>query len=303
VAVPQHGGREGGTRLDVSFPDALRTAVRRSGRSLESLRRRLEERGSSVSIATLSYWQSGRSQPQRSASLEAVAHLEEILGVPRGHLVSRLGPPRRPGPTRGLPTAAPLPEEIPLGQRALEELGFGVHHELVDVTVHDTIDVDARGVQRVRTIRNVVRATRDGARRIPALLSVSEPTGAVAEFEAVSGCRIGRRVTHAREGVFAAEILLERPLRIDETGAAEHRVTLPADAAPDDAVEYFLLHRVTELMVWVRFDPSRLPVSVETYTVIEGRTTSSPVDLAGSTSVQHVVHRVGPGRVGIRWSF
>ena len=303
MAVPQHGGREGGTRLDVSFPDALRTAVRRSGRSLESLRRRLEERGSSVSIATLSYWQSGRSQPQRSASLEAVAHLEEILGVPRGHLVSRLGPPRRPGPTRGLPTAAPLPDEIPLGQRALEELGFGVHHELVDVTVHDTIDVDARGVQRVRTIRNVVRATRDGAQRIPALLSVSKPTGAVAEFEAVSGCRIGRRVTHAREGVFAAEILLERPLRIDATGAAEHRVTLPADAAPDDAVEYFLLHRVTELMVWVRFDPDRLPVSVETYTVIDGRTASSLVDLAGSTSVQHVVHRVGPGRVGIRWSF
>ena len=36
------------------FPDALRAAIAASGRSLESLRRRLAARGTPVSIATLS---------------------------------------------------------------------------------------------------------------------------------------------------------------------------------------------------------------------------------------------------------
>ena len=92
-------------------------------------------------------------------------------------------------------------------------------------------------------------------------------------------------------------------MRVDETAATEHRVTLPLDLDPEQSVEYFLLHRVTELMIWVRFDPARLPVTVETYTVLDGMTTSSLVDLGDSTSVQHVVHKVGPGRVGIRWNF
>ena len=304
VATPRHPGTGGSRGIDdATFPVAFRTAVKRSGRSLESLRRRLDERGAAVSIATLSYWQSGRSQPQRVGSLEAVAHLEEILGVPRGHLLSKLGPRRRPGPARELPRAADLPVEIPLATRAMEQLGFGTHLELVDLTIHDTLDVDAQGVQRVRTIRNVVRAMRDGAQRLPALLATAQPSGERAVFTAVSGCRVGRTISHDAEGVFAAEIILERPLRVDETAAAEHRVTLPRDLDPAQSIEYFLLHRVTELMIWVRFDPDRLPVTVETYSVLDGLTTSSLVDLGGSTSVQHVVHRVGPGRVGIRWDF
>ncbi|MGA8978957.1 MAG: hypothetical protein WB473_07535 [Pedococcus sp.] len=304
VLTPRHLGNEASHGLDdAAFPVAFRTAVKRSGRSLESLRRRLDERGTTVSIATLSYWQSGRSQPQRLSSLEAVAHLEEILGVPRGHLLTKLGPRKRPGPTRELPRPAALPVEFALASRAMEQLGFGAHLELVDLTVHDTLDVDADGVQRVRTIRNVVRAMRDGAQRLPALLATAQPSGERATFTAVSGCHVGRTISHDAEGVFAAEIILDRPLRVDETAAAEHRVTLPRDLDPEQSIEYLLQHRVTELMIWVRFHPDKLPATVETFSVVDGRTTSSLVDLRDSTSVQHVVHRVGPGRVGIRWSF
>lgn len=295
--------RDGQGLDDADFPVAFRTAVKRSGRSLESLRRRLDERGTAVSIATLSYWQSGRSQPQRAGSLEAVAHLEEILGVPRGHLLGRLGPRRRPGPARELPRAAALPVELALASRAMEQLGFGAHLELVDLTVHDTLDVDASGVPRVRTIRNVVRAMRDGAQRLPALLATTQPSGERATFTAVSGCRVGRTISHDAEGVFAAEIILERALRVDETAAAEHRVTLPLDLDPDQSIEYLLQHRVTELMIWVRFHPDKLPRTVETFSVVDGVTSSSLLRLGSSTSAQHVMHRVGPGRVGIRWSF
>ena len=66
-------------------------------------------------------------------------------------------------------------------------------------------------------------------------------------------------------GVFAAELVLDRPLRLGETAAAEHRVLLPRDHGPNHCIEYYLLREVTELMIWVRFSPDRLPTRVESY--------------------------------------
>jgi hypothetical protein len=284
-----------------SFPDALRAAIVASGRSLDSLRRRLEERGTPVSIATLSYWQSGRSRPQRSASLRAVLHLEELLQVPHGHLMDRIGPRRKPFLPHDELTAAGLPIDHPEAERALAELGFGALHEVVDVTLHDTLDVDHEGVARVRTIRNVVRAVRAGAQRLPALLTIDVPSGGNAQFLPVSGCTLGRQVSRPDIGVFAAELVLDRPLRLGETAAAEHRVLLPRDHGSNPCIEYYLLREVTELVIWVRFSPDRLPTRVESYSDLGGKRTSTPIRLTGATSVQHVLHRVGPGVVGIRW--
>jgi hypothetical protein len=285
------------------FPEALRAAIAASGRSLESLRRRLQERGTPVSIATLSYWQSGRSHPRRSASLRAVLHLEELLQVPHGHLLDRIGPRRRPFLPHDAQAPARAAVDHPEAGRALAELGFGTPHDAIDVTIHDTLDVDRDGVARVRTIRNVVRASQDGAQRLPALLALEVPSGERAHFLPVSGCTVGRRVSRPDIVVFAAELVLDRPLRRGETAAAEHRVLLPRDDGPDHRVEHYLLRPVTELVVWVRFAPERLPARVESYSRLGGVTTSSPMRLAGATSVQHVLHGAGPGVVGVRWSW
>ena len=286
-----------------AFADALRAAIAGSGRSLESLRRRLAERGTPVSIATLSYWQSGRSKPQRGSSLRAVLHLEELLQLPHGHLLDRIGPRRRPFLPQREVTAGTLPVDHPDAELALADLGFAGNPGLVDVTIHDTLDVDGAGLERVRTIRNVVRAVRPGAQRLPALLTIDVPSGERAEFVPVSGCSLGRQVSRPDVGVFAAELVLDRPLRLGETAAAEHRVLIPRDLGPKHCIEYYLVREVTELMIWVRFSPNRLPARVTTYSSLGGRTMSSPVHLAGSTSVQHVLHHVGPGVVGVRWDW
>lgn len=286
-----------------AFPTALRAAIAASGRSLESLRRRLQDRGTPVSIATLSYWQSGRSVPQRATSIEAVGHLEDILELAPGLLVSTLGPARRPGPPRAVRPAADLPMDAPVARRALEGLGFTRYLELVNVTVHDTLEVDEHGIERLRTVRHVLRATRDGAQRMAALLTVEEPGGDTAEFSAVSGGRLGRVVSEPDQGVFVAELLLDRPLRAGETAAVEHQVRLPRDLSRRHSVEYYLVHRVTEIMLWVRFHPAKLPRIIEGYTVVDGEASSLPLTLDGATSVQHVAHRIGPGTVGVRWAW
>ena len=47
------------------FPDALRAAIKTSRLSLDRIQHRLGLRGITISVATLSYWQSGRRRPER----------------------------------------------------------------------------------------------------------------------------------------------------------------------------------------------------------------------------------------------
>jgi hypothetical protein len=76
------------------FAAALRAAIRARGLGLERIRYRLRGRGVSISLATLSHWQSGRCRPERPESLLALCHIEEVLEVPSGSLTNLLGPPR-----------------------------------------------------------------------------------------------------------------------------------------------------------------------------------------------------------------
>ncbi|MBB4688093.1 transcriptional regulator [Amycolatopsis jiangsuensis] len=79
------------------FAEALRAAIRARGLGLERIRYRLRDRGTSLSLATLSHWQSGRCRPERRDSLLALRNLEDILGVPDGALRRLVGPPRSRG--------------------------------------------------------------------------------------------------------------------------------------------------------------------------------------------------------------
>ncbi|MDT8911229.1 transcriptional regulator [Amycolatopsis sp. PS_44_ISF1] len=91
--------RELGRLLEAGpFAEALRAAIRARGLGLERIRYRLRGRGVSLSLATLSHWQSGRCRPERPESLLALGYLEDILGVPPGALRRLLGPPRSRGP-------------------------------------------------------------------------------------------------------------------------------------------------------------------------------------------------------------
>jgi hypothetical protein len=140
------------------FSDSLRSAIADRAVSLVWLRDRLAERGNPVSLTTLSYWRSGRRNPEGVGSLAAIAEIEDLLDLPPEHLTSRLGPPRRVGPL-----AAPVPpfEARPVSDAAEETtsaLGapYGVFRE---VSTQVVADVDEAGVLRRRWIRMVLQVT------------------------------------------------------------------------------------------------------------------------------------------------
>lgn len=78
------------TDPSTGFPAALRAALRARGLTLTQVADELAARGLTVSLATLSYWSTGRSLPRRRTSQQVVTELEDVLGVPAGTLVSAL---------------------------------------------------------------------------------------------------------------------------------------------------------------------------------------------------------------------
>jgi hypothetical protein len=287
---------------DAGFPEAFADALSRRGVSLAWLHHRLVERGHPVSPAALSYWRSGRSQPERGTSRDALAEIEHLLHVPTGALLSRLGPSRRPGPRPAEQTLRDLFAENPGMERALGELDFdGLYDELVEQVRHLVMDVDADGcVSRIQ-VRAVMQARRDGSRRTPLVMTLDEP-GSIPRFEPVAGCALGRRAVDEESGVYAAELFLERELAKGETSPYE-LVIEPADAVVETWVDHYAARRLTELLVWVRFDPRRVPREVERYTVDAGREHREPLGLGDGTSAHALARGFGPGVLGLRWTW
>jgi hypothetical protein len=290
----------GGSGTSDGFPEAFGDALEQRGVTLAWLHERLVSRGHPVSPAALSYWRSGRSQPERSTSREALVEIERLLDVAPGALTTRLGPSRRPGPRPGEKSIRELFPGTPGVHEALRAVGFdGLYDELVESLRHITVDVDATGKAPGAEVRALMQARRDGARRTPILVTL-DGAGRAPGFRPVAGCRLGRQRTDHDHGVFAAELLLDRTLGRDETSMLELYVEL-AEPTTDTRVDHFAARRMAELLVWVRFHPERLPSYVERYTRVEGVEETREILLGTGTTAHAAARGFGPGLLGIRW--
>ena len=285
-----------------TFPDAFAAALTRRGVTLAWLHERLVERGCQVSPTALSYWRSGRSQPERGTSLDALAEIERLLRVAPGDLVSRLGPSRRPGPRPGERSMQELFADSPGVVPALGALGFeGLYDELVEQLRHITIDLGPDGRATTVSVRAVMAARQDGARRTPLIVTLDDiersPT-----FRPVAGCSIGRTFLDAETGVFASELLLDRALDRDESSLYELCIDL-AEPSADTWFDHYAARRLSELLVWVRFDPTRLPARVERYVRTEHGEETEVLALGGGSAAHALARGFGPGILGIRWTW
>lgn len=78
------------TDPDLSFSEALQTAIEAKGISLAKIVEELHARGHSCTAATLSYWQSGITSPRRGSSLAILSELDDILDVKAGTFTATL---------------------------------------------------------------------------------------------------------------------------------------------------------------------------------------------------------------------
>ncbi len=288
------------------FDVALRAAIQARGLSLERLREHLHAHGVSITAATLSYWQSGRSRPERRESVLGLRCLERVLEVPPGSLTALLGPPRARGR---------WPRQVP----ASSELGrFWPHREVVDEAVrdvdtrwderlsrisqHDVVLVGPDREERAIRSRQVLRAESDGPDRWVAILHLDEHDRPLPILRSLRGCRPGRTVHRPEDGLLVVELLFDRPLARGETVLTEHTLANRAPCPPATNYERKFRFPVREYVLEVRFSPSALPVRCEQYSAEEGGA-DRVVPVTPDDSVHGVALNFGPGRYGFRWSF
>ena len=297
------------------FHEALRTAVAASGLSLDRIQDRLVRRGAKISVATLSSWQSGRYRPERAASLEVLAALEEVLGVPGESLSALIGPPRPRG--RRLPSASddrglaatwsaiPYAGVTDIGS-ALEQVDSRWDESLTRLSTHCRIELDARGREYRMHSRHLLRAECDGPDRWITGFQRDDP-GPPPRLRVEPPHRLGKVIENARVGLMVAEVIFDRPLRRGDVVIIEydHEHRTPR---PYSTVMQSTLHvPVREYVMEVRFDPSAIPESCHSFRTADLDSQTRPQerllrpDALGS--VLAVALSAGPCRLGIRWDW
>ncbi len=295
------------TLLDTGpFPAALRAAIAARGLGLERLRQRLLLRGVRVSPATLSYWQSGRSRPERRDSLVALRHLEAVLEVPEGSLAALLGPPRPRGrwgySANGLPAIGALwPESTPVTQ-ALGQVDTSWDERLTRLSQHDRVHLGPEGGELRTVSRQVLRAEADGPDRWVVIVHTDDPRHPIPRVRPLRNCTLGRVTKDAGRGLIVAELLFDRTLARGDTVLTEHEVVHVPPGPIDGNYERKFRLPVREYVMEVCFDPARRPLRCEQYTCDDqGVEESRPVVPDPGGSVHGVALNFGPGCYGFRW--
>ncbi|WP_020497742.1 hypothetical protein [Sciscionella marina] len=332
TAVPRPGihGMDGVNAIDQSaheagklhellergpFPDALRAAIAASGLSLDRVQYRLRRRGVRVSVATLSYWQSGRRRPERPTSLDALAHLEAVLDLAPGALSALLGPPRPRGRRGqdGLPTIESFWGSRSTVSQLLSDFDTTTDLQLRRLSQYDYATIGANRVMRSHFSRQVMRAEHDGPDRWLLVYDWGEDVRGLErprpEITHVRNCSIGAVRTHEDTSLFCVELVFARPLRRGETLLFEYELRNPgADRTLSEPVDHVARKFRTpcrEYLLEVRFDPGAVPARCQQYSVqhedFVRRTRNLAVDEDGG--VHTLAMDFGAGEFGVRWDW
>ncbi|WP_420174294.1 hypothetical protein [Luteococcus sp. OSA5] len=289
------------------FAARLNEAIKARGLSLERIRHRLADLDVKVSVATLSYWQNGRSQPTRSHSGRTLAALEEVLELPSGALTS-LAPVSQ---TRRRSGNGPDPLRLPSTvEEALEETGM-TPKNLRKVSTHVTVMVAPDRTQSSEVVRSVVQCLKAGTASFPVLAEHDEnqlgSEHELQEVHALSNCSVGRRFVLQNEDLSLTEMLLPRPLRQGELVMLEYMTTLAPGPEPIDRFGV-AVSRLGELVLEVQFPRDDLPRRVVGYTrgVDEdlGFETPGAVELPISMGLVQLVELEAPAGIHmLRWEW
>jgi hypothetical protein len=293
-----------------AFPTALRAAIQASGLSLDRIQYRLRSRGVSVSVTALSYWQSGRRRPERAESLAALGHLESVLGVAPGSLMALLGPPRPRGRANRESNRLPIESLWTKSEQVsnlLKRIDFTTDAALTKISQQDVMELASDQGEKRMSIRQVLRAERDGAERAIMVYDLERPGRPFPVITAGQSCTIGRIAHDHTAGIVAAEILLDQPLHRGETTIIEYSLTHPGPpySRGDDSYCRKFTTPVREFVLELRFDPRMLPRYCEQYTTDPDNqiTSRRRVEVNAEGRGHAVALDFGPGIFCVRWEW
>ncbi|MER0241600.1 helix-turn-helix transcriptional regulator [Streptomyces sp. HSW2009] len=297
------------TTAGTSFATVFREALRQRGLTLERVRERLEARGIRISLATLSYWQRGRSQPERPQSLRAVDELESILALPTGALRSLLGPHRPRGRTTAEPQDLTASQRV-FGENSAVERALGAafahfNEDLHTLVIHETLRLDEHRCIRSTAVHQVLRATRTGASRFTVVHSIDDTTAE--SIDVVIRCGKPGTVRFVPElRSLVIEILFGRELTRNETAMIDYEILLGPSQLPSTHHERRTRINLREYLLHVYFHPKALPVTCHRYyreQIGAAQRSSRRIALDISHSAHMLPTRCPAGVHGMAWDW
>lgn len=234
-----------------SFAEVLAAALQESGLTLDGASSQLSRAGTPVSIATLSYWQTGQSTPRRARSLKAIDQLERILDLPTGSLSEAL--PQSHDRAAKEEDIRPSLREL---ARVITEMDLdGVHW--LGITNSDRVIIDAGGAECQVFNDQVVMAPQDGLSRTAAIYFQDAEGPASPVITAEHGCRVGHHVQIPERRLVVAELIFPRELQRDELHSFGYRVDSSPSNTPCFRYERALRnkHRTNSLTVTFEGEP------------------------------------------------
>lgn len=302
-----------GAAGDLGFAEELRAAIKASGLSLDRIQVRLQRRGVPISVTALSYWQSGKRQPERARSISAVRALEEILERPVGSLVDKLRSPRPRGPARqgtGTPGRT-LQFRREALQPLLVRLGFPLaldqHVDLQLAGLNDRCEIAADGGQRNLTTRAVFKANADNQRRWLLVYFNEETAERLPVLRALRNCVVGRMETDDTHGIIVAELIFDPPINKGETCLIEYSLSNQGPPYPAGNNTYWREFRrpIREYLLELIFDPAHLPKRCHEIRrrAASGRMERRKIRLDRGGDAHAVALDFGPGVFGIEWDW
>ncbi|WP_310721376.1 hypothetical protein [Streptomyces lydicus] len=291
------------------FHLALRSALTARGLALTRVQHKLAQRGITIGVTSLSYWQQGARRPQRPESLRAVRALEEVLDLP-AYSLHRLLVPEGGLPEAERPAARSYRSLVaPAGtlQRLFTELEIPADGGLHTVGHHERVRIGPARRLADRESLQVVRAHRDGVDRYVAIHrgeTGCDPSRV--RVRAGENCRLGRVRGDAEAGVVVAELLFDTRLRAGETHVFGYAFE---DGSGGPSAEYLRGFNFAggQYVLQVRFDEAALPVRCRRFAQASAgapRSAQQELTLSGLHHAVHLVEQgVRPGILGIGWDW
>lgn len=291
-----------------TFADVFRRALGRQGFTLSELRHRLGQRGSAVSLASLSYWRSGGRQPDLDKVGDLIADIEEILGLESGELAGRITR-RRSGRTPLRPAEPVLTidqtevDYVQLFEEARLSLECPPSDWFREISLQETYDVDAQGEVASATTSIALECVEGTISRVMYGCATSLPVEDPPRFGVLEGGRSAGEYIHADRILFAVAVELETPLKVGDTGLITVRIDYPPSFNESMEVGVATNRETKKLGQWVRFDPDGVPdwiLAIEATPEGERKVYRG---LDTPTSVHQVRWDFGPGSLAFRWGY
>lgn len=293
-----------------TFADLFDNAVAERGLPLGRIQARLEQAGVSVSVATLSYWRSGRSVPGRQLSKKALPLLEEILGTEPGTLSEHVGTPRPRG--RAVRAQHDLFDQacdiLPAGEmaiRAISTMGGSPISKLNRVAIHERLVVGRDRRERHTDIREVVMAEANEVSDLYAIHRQQSDEPNTPTIKGRRNCETVRTIESAHHRLTVAQLALSRKLSRGEGLAVEYRSMATGILNESSIVGRATATGVKVLVLEVIFDLQALPARIGSYVKYSADEPVPPltkVPLVNGTA-QVVFFDCAPGGYGMSWEW